>query len=268
VGLAIVMVGIFLGMLVVYLYAFSPLTAARDQHRLATQLATNKLATFALVAKGAAPEGSPVGLLKIPTLHLDQVIVEGTSAADLEEGPGHMPGTAFPGAPGNAVLAGRRVTFGGPFHDLAELHRGDSVKVTDGLGTFLYRVRSVRTVAPGQPDVVGPSKDNRLTLVTSSSAMVTDGRLVVTAGLRGLPVDPPGPATTGTPSELALSGDPSAGGAVLLWVELFVLVGAATVFALWRWRRPRPTYALALPILLACGLFAAEAVARCLPATL
>jgi hypothetical protein len=44
-----------------------------------------------------------------------------------------------------------------------------------------------------------------------------------------------------------------------------VLVG--TAFAVWRWRRPWLIYLFAAPVVVACGLFACESVARALPAT-
>jgi sortase A len=269
VGAAVTAVGILLAMLLLFLFAFTPLTAARDQHRLLASLTSNARGTFALTQGVVPKEGSPVAVLRIPKLHLTQAVVEGTSASDLEAGPGLMPGTVLPGEPGNAVIAGRRVTFGGPFGSIGTLRSGDRVRVTDGLGSFLYRVRSVRSVSSGQPDVIGEAPDNRLTLITSNSSLVTTGRQVVVATLAGLPVAPPARTSPVIPSgELGLSGDPGAGGDILLWVDLLLLVAAATGLALWRWRRPLPTYLLALPVLLACGLFAAEAVARALPATL
>jgi LPXTG-site transpeptidase (sortase) family protein len=271
VGAVLTAVGIFLAVLILFLYVFTPLTAARDQHRLLAQLTstTASAKTFALT-KGVLPaEGSPVGILRIPAIHLSQAVVAGTSAADLQAGPGLMPGTPLPGAAGNSVMAGRRVTFGGPFGALAQLRSGDSIRVTDGLGTFLYTVRSVRTVSSGRPDVIGPAPDNRLTLVTSNSRFVTTGRTVVVAALRGDPVTSPTSASNVVATgELGLSGDPGAGGDILLWVDLLLIVAVATGFALWRWRRPLPTYLLAVPVLVACGLFAAQAIAMSLPATL
>jgi sortase A len=270
VGSLLTAVGIMLAMLILFLFAFTPLTAARDQHRLLNTLSGNATAAFALTTGAVPREGAPVALLHIPALGLSDAVVEGTSAADLQSGPGLMPGTALPGVPGNSVIAARRVTFGGPFHALATLHSGDPIRVSDGLGTFLYTVRSVRTVLSGQPDVIGPNTpDNRLTLVTSDSSFVPNGRLVVVAILHGLPVKSPARLSNVVPAgELGLTGDPGAGGDILLWLDLLLVAGVATGFALWRWRRPLPTYLLALPVLVACSLFAAQAIALALPATL
>jgi sortase A len=267
VGVALSGLGILLALVVLYLYAFTPLTARRDQHRLLNELAADPLSTFALTNGVAPPEGKPVAVLEIPVLHLSQAVVEGTSAADLEGGPGLMPGTAIPGAAGNSVIAGRRLTFGRPFASIGSLHIGARVRVTDGLGTFRYRVTSLRTVTSGERDVVSNTADDRLTLVTSDSSFVPTGREVVVAKLLGRAVAPqvlkPIPA-----GQRGLTGDAGAVWQVLLWSALLLLVAIFAGYAAWRWRRPWPTYVLAVPVLVACGLFAAEAVARCLPATL
>jgi sortase A len=269
VGAVVTAFGILVVLLLVFLFAFTPLTAARDQHRLLASLTGNSSGTFALT-KGVVPsEGSPVALLRIPDLRLEQVVVAGSSASDLEQGPGLMPGTVLPGEQGNAVIAGRRMTFGGPFRSIGTLQHGAQIHVTDGLGSFVYRVVSVRTVDSGRPDVVGGTHAYQLTLITSNSSVVTTGREVVDAKLVGRPAPSPTQASQIIPpDQRGLSGDPGAWWRILLWVTLFLLTAAATGVALLRWRRPLPTYLLAAPVLIACGLFAVEAVALSLPATL
>ena len=267
-GLVLSGVGVLIVLFLVYLFAFTPLTAGRDQQRLAQSVAGQPLFRYTLVAGKLPPEGSAIGVLKIPALGLDQVLVEGTSAADLMNGPGLMPGTALPGSPGNAVVAARRVTFGGPFGDLGQLHRGDLVRTVDGAGTFTYRVTKVETVTAGQRDVVTPTTNNRLTLITSDSGFLPSGRLAAVATLVGHPVGVPS-YTVAVPSyELGLSGDPVAGGLAVLWALLTVLVLVAAGLAVWRWRHPWLIYLFAAPVVVACGLFACESVARALPATL
>jgi sortase A len=272
VGAIVTALGVLLLFLVLFVYAFTPLAAGRAQHTLLATMTGNSQTdsenTFALT-KGIVPrQGSPVALLRIPRLHLTQAVVAGTSAADLEKGPGLMPGTVLPGEEGNAVIAGRRTTFGGPFHSIGTLRRGDVIRVTDGVGSFRYQVRSVGTVVSGQR-VVGGRDDNRLTLVTSNSSFAATGLVVVKATLVGRPVPSPSPLSHVIPQgQRGLTGEPGAGWKIVEWMALFLLAAAATGWALWRWRRPLPTYLLAAPILIACGLFAVEAVALALPATL
>jgi len=273
-GLALVGAGVLIVLFLVYLFAFTPLSASRSQQRLAQSLTANAqsgkpLLRYSLVAGHTPPEGSAVAVLEIPALHLNQIVVQGTSAADLMQGPGLMPGSALPGSPGNAVIAGRRVTFGGPFGSLGQLRRGDRIRTVDGAGTFTYRVSRVETVTAGQRDVITPTSTNRITLVTSDSTLLPNGRLVVIAKLAGRPVAAGSGASVAVPDyELGLSGDPVAGGLAIMWSLLTIAVLLGAALAVWRWRRPWLIYLFTAPIVVACGLFACESVARALPATL
>lgn len=266
-GFALVGIAGLLALFLVYLAAFTPLTAGRDQQRLAGSLKGQPIAVYKLANGHLPPEGSAVGVLKVPALGIDQVIVAGTSAADLMNGPGLMQGSSLPGSPGNAVLAGRRVTFGAPFGSIGSLKHGARIQVVDGAGSFTYRVTKVHEVTIGQKDVVVPTADNRITLVTSNSGLITSGRLVVQGKLVGRPVVVPDDAVAVPSYDLGLSGDPAAGGLALMWSFLTIAVLVAAAFAVWRLRRPWLIYLFAAPVVMMCGLFACESVARALPAT-
>ena len=182
-------------------------------------------------------------------------------------GPGLMPGSALPGSVGNSVIAGRRVTFGAPFGAIGSLRTGRRINVVDGAGRFTYKVTRVLQVPVGHQDVVLPTIDNRITLVTSNSSLITSGRLVVQGKLVGHAVEVPD-NTVAVPSyELGLSGDPSAGGLAALWSFFTILVLVGAGFLAWRLRRPWLVYLFAAPVVVMCGLFACESVARALPAT-
>lgn len=266
-GFALVGVAGLLVLFLLYLVAFTPLTASRNQQRLAGTLKGAPLTVYKLVDGRLPAEGSAVAVLRIPAIGLDKVVVYGTSAADLMTGPGLMQGSSLPGTPGNAVLAGRRVTFGGPFGAIGSLRPGNRIEVVDGAGSFTYKVTTVRQVGIGQRDVVQPTADNRITLVTSNSSLVTSGRLVVQGALVGRAVQVPDNTVSVPSYDLGLSGDPAAGGLAALWSFLTVafLVGAA--FWVWKIRRPWLVYLFAAPVVVMCGLFACESVARALPAT-
>jgi hypothetical protein len=57
------------------------------------------------------PPGSVLGRLEIPRLGFSAIIREGEDPGTLRLVVGHLPGTAWPGQPGNAALAGHRDTF-------------------------------------------------------------------------------------------------------------------------------------------------------------
>jgi sortase A len=136
------------------LYAVGPLVHRRDQRQLmATERAalahaaaqTDSLYGPTLPTVPPVP-GTPVGILAIPAIGLQQAVVEGVASSQTVAGPGHVPGTAGLGQPGNAAVVGRRSGYGGPFGDLAELRRGDRVVTATIQGQVDYVVRSVRTV--------------------------------------------------------------------------------------------------------------------------
>lgn len=271
VGVVLTGIGVLVLAFLVYLYAFTPLTHSRNQHRLLQTLTDDPHSVFSLVGGKPPSEGAPVALLKIPAIGLSQVVVYGTSAADLEQGPGLMKHTAVPGAPGNAVIAGRRVTFGGPFGSIGSLAVGDHVKVVDGLGSFTYDVVSVKSLGSGASSSGGLEAHSWLTLVTSGSSLMPGGRLVVLGRIVGLPasVKGSGARSPGDPSAaLGLGGQPAAVILALVWTLLFLFLLLLGLVLLRRFKQPSVTYMFFIPVLLLCGLFACETLSRCLPATL
>ncbi|GAA3053579.1 class E sortase [Actinokineospora globicatena] len=87
-------------------------------------------------------DGEGMAKLYIPALGDDYhfTIVEGTSTADLETGPGHYKKSALPGQPGNFAVAGHRVGKGAPFNDLDLLSACDAMVVETQTSWFVYRM--------------------------------------------------------------------------------------------------------------------------------
>jgi sortase A len=111
-----------------------------------------------------APQtGDPLGRISIPRVGVATVVVEGDDDLTLSFAAGHIPGTALPGEPGNAGLAGHR---DGVFRGLARIRRGDLVSLTTPAGTFRYTVESLRVVEPEDTAVLHPTRRPTLTLVT------------------------------------------------------------------------------------------------------
>lgn len=213
-------------------------------------------------------EASPVAIIDIPKIRVDEVVVEGTSPDDLKLGPGHLSGTPLPGEFGNAVLAGRRSTYGGPFERLGELTKGNLIVVTTGQGRFEYVVSSVQRVPAGVASPLQGTLDNRLTLVTSDPELYPTGRLVVTATLQGnaesIATRPDIPVTA---DATGLSGNFLGVGLALVWGQL---LGAA-VWGGFRLRRRLPlslTLMFAVPVVLTLGVLVFTSLDLALPATL
>lgn len=214
----------------------------------------------------AAELGEPVAIMQIPRLRLQQVVVEGTDAQHTQAGPGHVPGTAGLGQPGNAAVVGRRYAFGAPFRKLDTLRPGDDVIVSTTQGQTLYKVLSVNRANLNVRDVYTPSTDDRLTLVSSWSRTPWEGHraLVVVAKATGLPF-PPTPQGARSRLHDGRHGDPAAIAPVVLFGVLFAGGAVAAVLLYRRWWS-LSTYVITTPVMVTLILLAAEAGTRLLPA--
>lgn len=268
-GIIIFGIGLLILLLLGYIYVFTPLSADRSQHTLLQAITAQPAKSFSLAEGKLPPPGSPVAVIQIPSLHISDVVVEGSTAQDLQEGPGHMPTTPIPGQPGNSVIAGRRATYGAPFGGIGGLARGQIIHVVDGLGSYHYRVVKVTTAEGGRDDVVTSTATNRLTLVTAGSGIYPNGRLAVIALLIGKPFHGSVvPHFHANPAELGLSGDPASGLLAIWWSLVFLGILALAFWLVRQGTQAVVVYLLAVPVLLLVGLFACESFVGFLPATL
>jgi LPXTG-site transpeptidase (sortase) family protein len=136
-----------------------------------------------LITEDPPAQGEALGRMQIPVAGVDWIIVEGVSPEDLAEGPGHMPGTALPGQPGNAVISGHRTTHGAPFLNLDLLQPGDHIAVDTLIGMHIYEVVEVRVVAPTDMWVTEQTAGAWLTLTTCNPKYHSTERLIVFAKL-------------------------------------------------------------------------------------
>jgi sortase A len=215
----------------------------------------------------APPDGGAIGMITVPKVGLDKAIVEGTTTADLRQGPGHYRGTSLPGQPGNAGIAGHRTTYGAPFSRLNELVAGDLVSVTTPQGSFRYDVTHTFVVQPSDLSVIAPSSTNELTLTTCTPRYSASQRLVVQALLSG----PPAPAASAPPGQ-GRAGS-TLGGSTGSWLPTIAwgVVTAAVALAVWfitrRGHRRWLVCLLGVPALLAALFFFFGAVSNVLPAS-
>jgi sortase A len=117
-----------------------------------------------LIAPPAIPRaGSIVGRLEIPRLGVAVMVVEGVEDGDLKRAAGHIPGTALPGEPGNVGIAAHRDTF---FRPLRSIRRDDTITLNTLQGAYCYRVVSTQVVPANDTQVLYPTGQDSLTLVT------------------------------------------------------------------------------------------------------
>jgi sortase A len=182
-------------------------------------------------------DGAPVGIIDIPKIGADYVVVEGTSEADLERGPGHYVGTALPGNPGNAAIAGHRTTYLKPFYNLDQLAPGDPIFITTTQGRFQYTVVDTMVVDPSDVAVLNPTPTPMLTLTTCNPRFSASTRMVVQAKLvspvvAAVPVTKKPVATKPT-----LVGNQGGWLTALLWGLACLAFGVVGWLVWRRWRR-------------------------------
>ena len=173
---------------------YTNLVQSRIQARLDRQLASPELKQA--YVEGRVQEGDSLTRLKIQTIGVNVVVVEGTSADSLRAGAGHYKGTPLPCEIGNVSVAGHRTTYGRPFADLDLLHPGDEITLETPVGSCRYSVlpapagRNVLddkgaafVVDPTDTSVVSRSDSALLTLTTCHPKGSAAKRLVIQAAL-------------------------------------------------------------------------------------
>jgi sortase A len=284
---ALFVILVFLVAVGAVVYGIGSLVHGRDQRALMATERSN-IAEAAVEAKAldhvnlpTEPPllGAPVGVLAIPALGINQVVVEGVGSSQTVSGPGHVPGTAGLGQPGNAAVVGRNAAYGGPFGSLDQLKPGDHVLTATIEGQSIYVVRHVARLTPGSSaartgvtstvalsTLYRPTNDNRLTLVTSASVAPWNTRQVVevTAMLKGKPyvATPQGARST---SQQGNTGEGGAWAELLLSLQALIVVAVGGLF-LYSRCTIRSAYLLTTAPLIACTVLAAEAISRLLPA--
>jgi sortase A len=122
---------------------------AREKRLVASIRDTRRrLARLGAIERGRAKAGKPIGRIKLPTLGRRYVVVQGTDLGTLQKGPGHYPGTRFPGERGTVAIAGHRTTYGAPFRTIDQLKRGDHIVLAMPYGTFTYALEKTQIVTP------------------------------------------------------------------------------------------------------------------------
>lgn len=99
-------------------------------------------------------QGDAIARLRIPSLGVTEIVVNGTDTNSLKRGPGRYLGTAMPGEGQLVYIAGHRTTYGAPFAHITSLDPGDRVFVELPYGTFEYAITRHVIVAADQLSVL------------------------------------------------------------------------------------------------------------------
>ena len=104
-----------------------------------------------------------LAVLRIPALHLEVPVLEGTDEVTLNRGVGRIAGTSLPGQGGNIGIAGHRDGF---FRRLKDIRTGDAIELVTISGTDVFVVDRIRITKPADVSVLRPRTKHALTLVT------------------------------------------------------------------------------------------------------
>jgi sortase A len=139
-------------------------TVARERARAewTKVMKSSQISAIASLGLTSVSAGAPVVRVIIPTIRLDEVVVEGLSDKDLWAGPGHMPGTVFPGQNGNSVVSAHRDRH---FHRLDDVRVGDMIETQTPYMSVMWRVTQRRVVGKDER-VIFESQTPMLTLTT------------------------------------------------------------------------------------------------------
>jgi sortase A len=112
----------------------------------------------------ASPNGTvPMGVLRIPSIHLAVPIYEGTDESVLDRGAGRIVGTARLDEAGNIGIAAHRDGF---FRGLKDIQVGDDLLLQTRSAERRYRVTRLLVTEPTDVSVIARTTTPVVTLVT------------------------------------------------------------------------------------------------------
>jgi sortase A len=159
----------------------APLSSAERNALRSLPSDKQRLAFLARSMRRRAHNGQAIGRIRIPHIHANFVMVEGTGAPALRKGPGHYPETPLPGMPGTVAVAGHRTTYLAPFNKLDKLRKGEQVRLEMPYAVVTYRVERTRIVKPTAVWVTRPVGYNRLVMTACHPKYSAAKRIAVFA---------------------------------------------------------------------------------------
>jgi sortase A len=123
--------------------------------------------------------------IQIPSIGVDAPVVQGDGWEQLKKGVAQHIGTPNPGERGNIVLSGHNDVYGEVFRDLDRLGPGDSIVLFTNQRQYTYIITATQMVEPTAVEMMAPTSDARVTLISCHPYLVDIHRIVVSAILQG-----------------------------------------------------------------------------------
>jgi len=100
--------------------------------------------------------------IDVPAIGYSATVREGVDAGVLGVGPGHYPGSAWPGQAGTVGVAAHNVYW----LSFNRLHVGDTVEIRTQHGQYIYVITGIKVTDPSDRTVIVPTVSNRIALTT------------------------------------------------------------------------------------------------------
>lgn len=164
----------------------APLSKADQQALAEVKTMERRIAYLARREGRQVGTGDAIGRIQISKIGASYDVVQGTDTSSLEKGPGHYPGTAFPGLGQTVAIAGHRTTYLAPFRHIDALKPGDRIVLRMPYGLFTYTVQFHRIVLPTALWVTRNVGYERLVLSACNPLYSAAQRIIVFAKLSGV----------------------------------------------------------------------------------
>jgi sortase A len=161
-GIAVLAIGLIIVTIVGVQYLRGAVARERARAQWTKVMRASTISAITSLGLTRVASGAPVVRVIIPSIRLDEVVVEGLSDTDLWAGPGHMPGTVFPGQNGNSVISAHRDRH---FHRLDDVRVGDVIETQTTAVSVRWRITQ-RRVVDKDARVIFESQTPLLTLTT------------------------------------------------------------------------------------------------------
>lgn len=166
---------------------------------------TNAIGREARLYRIHSERGQAIGRIRVPRLHVNMILVNGTDHDSLMKGPGRDRRTYMPGEGQLVYIAGHRTTYLAPFAHIERLRSGDAVTLEVPYATFRYRVFTHRIVDANEMSVLRSHGREVVELQAchprffASQRYIAYARLVWVEPRGGTAFDPPATALAAAP---------------------------------------------------------------------
>jgi len=268
IGMTLVLIVLFIANITLFSHLFHIVEQARLRSAFADELAASTAPTAEVnFNKVILAQGEPVAIIQIPSIGLNEVVVEGTDSASLRSGPGHRRDTVLPGQQGVSLIMGRAAAYGGPFGKLQEVKTGAVIKVITGQGVQKFKSLGVRYAGDYSLPPIAANQSRMVLLSARGGAYNPQGIVRLDAELVST-VQPAGIRITAlndvAREDREFGFDLRYGWALVLALQFLIL---AEVAAIWCYRRfgARGTYLVFTPVLLLAAILVMDQTTRLLP---